>query len=64
VSTTGLTARTEDGVRWLVLDRPDVGNSITRAMQRDLIDNLARASADSEIRAVVFTAAGNKHFCT
>jgi len=64
VSTTGLTARTEDGVRWLVLDRPDVGNSVTRAMQRDLIDNLGRASADSEIRAVVFTAAGSKHFCT
>ena len=64
MSTTGLTARTEDGVRWLVLDRPDVGNSVTRAMQRDLIDNLARASADPDIRAVVFTAAGDKHFCT
>ncbi|MDX1882246.1 enoyl-CoA hydratase/isomerase family protein [Mycolicibacterium sp. 120270] len=64
MSTTGLTARTEDGVRWLVLDRPDVGNSVTRAMQRDLIGNLARASADPDIRAVVFTAAGDKHFCT
>lgn len=64
MTTSGLTARTEDGVRWLVLDRPDVGNSVTRAMQRDITDNLGRASADSEIRVVVFTAAGDKHFCT
>ncbi len=64
MSATGLTVRTEDEVCWLVLDRPDVGNSVTRAMQRDIVDNLARASADSEIRAVVLTAAGNKHFCT
>lgn len=64
MTTTGLTARTDAGVRWLVLDRPDVGNSVTRAMQRDIIDNLVRASADPEIRAVVLTAAGAKHFCT
>lgn len=64
MTTTGLTARTEDSVRWLVLDRPDVGNSVTRATQRDLIDNLVRASADPDIRAVVLTAAGDKHFCT
>jgi 2-(1,2-epoxy-1,2-dihydrophenyl)acetyl-CoA isomerase len=64
VTTSGLTVRTEDGVRWLVLDRPDVGNSVTRAMQRDIIENLGRASAEPGIRAVVFTAAGDKHFCT
>ena len=64
MTTTGLSARTEDGVRWLVLDRPDVGNSVTRAMQRDIIDNLGRAASDPEIRAVVLTAAGEKHFCT
>lgn len=64
MSVTGLSARTEDGVRWLVLDRPDAGNSITRAMQRDLVDNLDRAAADPAIRAVVLTAAGEKHFCT
>lgn len=62
--TTGLTVRSEAGVRWLVLDRPEVGNSVTRAMQRELIDNLASASADPEIRAVVFTATGERHFCT
>jgi 2-(1,2-epoxy-1,2-dihydrophenyl)acetyl-CoA isomerase len=64
MSTSGLSARTEDGVRWLILDRPDVGNSVTRAIQRDIVDNLGRATADPDIRAVVLTAAGNKHFCT
>ncbi|WP_234815319.1 enoyl-CoA hydratase/isomerase family protein [Mycolicibacterium duvalii] len=61
---TGLTVRTQGAVRWLVLDRPEVGNSVTRAMQRELIDQLASASSDPQIRAVVFTAAGERHFCT
>ncbi len=61
---TGLSARTENGVRWLVLDRPEVGNSVTRAMQRELIDNLVAASSDPDIRAIVFTASGDRHFCT
>lgn len=64
MTSSGLAARTEGNVRWLVLDRPDVGNSVTRAMQRDIIENLSRASMDNDIRAVVFTAAGDKHFCT
>jgi 2-(1,2-epoxy-1,2-dihydrophenyl)acetyl-CoA isomerase len=59
-----LAAHTEDSVRWLVLDRPDAGNSVTRAMQRSLIENLQHASSDQEIRAVVLTGRGDKHFCT
>ena len=43
MTTSGLTARTENGVRWLVLDRPDLGNSVTRAIQRDIVENLSRA---------------------
>lgn len=64
MTSTGLTARTDGEVRWLVLDRPDVGNSVTRAMQRDLIDNLVSASSEPDIRAVVLTGARSKHFCT
>jgi 2-(1,2-epoxy-1,2-dihydrophenyl)acetyl-CoA isomerase len=60
----GLNTRTEGAVRWLVLDRPDAGNSITRAMQRELAENLKKASADPDVRAVVLTARGDKHFCT
>lgn len=48
----------------MILDRPDTGNSITRAMQREMIENLVKASADPEVRAVVLTATGSKHFCT
>lgn len=62
--TEGLDVRTEGAVRWLVLNRPETGNSITRAMQRGLIENLGNASADPEIRAVVLTATGIRHFCT
>lgn len=62
--TPDLAAHTEGSVRWLVLDRPEVGNSVTRAMQRSLIDELTRASGDPEIRAVVLTGRGDRHFCT
>lgn len=64
MSTPDVVARTEDGVRWLILDRPDAGNSVTRAMQQALIEHLQRASSDPDIRAVVFTGAGDRHFCT
>ncbi|OBI03681.1 enoyl-CoA hydratase [Mycolicibacter nonchromogenicus] len=60
----GLSAHSDSGVRWLILDRPDAGNSVTRAMQRDIIDNLVRASTDPETRAVVLTGTGSRHFCT
>ncbi|WP_286134763.1 enoyl-CoA hydratase-related protein [Mycobacterium sp. UM_Kg1] len=60
----GLAVRNDGAVRWLVLDRPEAGNSVTRAMQQGLIDNLAAASSDPDIRAVVFTASGDRHFCT
>ncbi len=62
--TPGLSVRNEDSVRWLILDRPDAGNSVTRAMQQALIDNLQSASEDPGVRAVVLTGSGSKHFCT
>lgn len=60
----GLSSHSDSGVRWLILDRPDAGNSVTRAMQRDIIDNLVRASTDPETRAIVLTGTGSRHFCT
>lgn len=62
--TPDLAVHTQDAVRWLVLDRPDAGNSVTRAMQRSLIENLQSASSDPDIRAVVLTGRGGRHFCT
>ncbi len=49
---------------WLVLDRPEAGNSVTRAVQQALIENLRSASDDAGVRAVVLTGRGDKHFCT
>ncbi|OBJ87163.1 enoyl-CoA hydratase/isomerase family protein [Mycobacterium asiaticum] len=63
-TTPDVVVRTKDAVRWLILDRPDVGNSVTRAMQRALVEHLQRASSDPEVRVVVFTASGDRHFCT
>lgn len=62
--TPDLAIRTEDAVLWLVLNRPDAGNSVTRAMQQALIENLRSASDDPAIRSVVLTGSGSKHFCT
>jgi 2-(1,2-epoxy-1,2-dihydrophenyl)acetyl-CoA isomerase len=62
--TPDLSVRTEDAVRWLVLDRPDAGNSVTRAMQQALIEQVQRASSETDVRAVVLTGRGGKHFCT
>lgn len=62
--TPDLAVHTDDSVLWLVLDRPDAGNSVTRAMQQALIENLRSASDDPTVRAVVLTGRGHKHFCT
>ena len=53
-----------DRVLRLVLNRPDAGNSFNGQMQRDLIAAFDRANGDPEVRAIVLTAAGTRHFCT
>lgn len=53
---------TDNGVRWLTLNRPEVLNAVTWDQRERLIDQLAEASADPDVRAVVLTATG-KGFC-
>ena len=53
-----------DGVAWLTLNRPAAGNAITGDQRETLIALLGEASADQDIRVVVLTAAGQRHFCT
>lgn len=55
--------RVEDGVAWIVLNRPEAGNAVTPDQRNHMIRLLEQASADLATRAVVFTARG-KHFCT
>ena len=59
-----VTYRIEDGVGWIVLNRPDAGNAMTAAMRNQISDWLDEASADLRVRVVVITAAGDKAFCT
>src|SRR5947209_17431002 len=51
-----------DGVATITLYRPDVLNSFTRSMARELREALERCAADDAIRAVVLTGAG-RGFC-
>jgi 2-(1,2-epoxy-1,2-dihydrophenyl)acetyl-CoA isomerase len=60
----GLVVGLDGGVLSLVLDRPSAGNAFTVAIQRALVDRLARASADPAVRVVVLGATGDRHFCT
>jgi 2-(1,2-epoxy-1,2-dihydrophenyl)acetyl-CoA isomerase len=55
--------RTTDGVAWITLDRPEVGNAITPDQRDRVIALLQQASSDIATRAVVLTATG-KAFCT
>lgn len=55
--------RTDGGVAWITLNRPEVGNALTPDQRDRLIDLLGAASSDLGTRAVVLTATG-KAFCT
>jgi 2-(1,2-epoxy-1,2-dihydrophenyl)acetyl-CoA isomerase len=59
-----LLARVEDHVLWLTLNRPDAGNAITPDVRNRLIEHLQAANDSLDVRAIVLTAAGERHFCT
>jgi 2-(1,2-epoxy-1,2-dihydrophenyl)acetyl-CoA isomerase len=50
------------GVLRLTLNRPDVLNSVTRELARDLVQALGEAATDGTVRAVLLTGAG-RGFC-
>src|SRR5262245_30762546 len=54
--------RVENGVGWIVLNRPDARNALNAEMRQGYLDALARCAEDADIRAVVLTGAG-KGFC-
>lgn len=55
--------RIDDGVAWITLNRPEVGNALTPDQRERVIALLGQASGDLAVRAVVLTATG-KAFCT
>ena len=52
----------EDQILTITLNRPEKLNAFTRTMLDELLDALARADADDDVRAIIFTGAG-KGFC-
>jgi methylglutaconyl-CoA hydratase len=48
---------------WMILNRPDKRNAIDAAVLEGLRDGLRRAHADSAVRAIVITGAGERAFC-
>src|ERR1700752_3091410 len=59
---TDLLERTEDGVAWLTLNRPDRLNALSPQMLQGLSEVLQRLSGDAVVGAVVITGAG-RGFC-
>jgi 6-oxo-cyclohex-1-ene-carbonyl-CoA hydrolase len=49
---------------WIILNNPDQYNSYTTEMVKGVIAGFQRASADTSVVAAVFTAVGDKAFCT
>jgi 2-(1,2-epoxy-1,2-dihydrophenyl)acetyl-CoA isomerase len=58
-----LVFRIENGVGWIVLNRPEARNAMNAEMRQAYLDALARCAEDGQIRAVVLTGTG-KGFCT
>jgi 2-(1,2-epoxy-1,2-dihydrophenyl)acetyl-CoA isomerase len=59
-----LTRTLDGGVLWLTINRADSSNAIPYYVRDGLIAAFKAAHADLAVRAVVLTAAGERHFCT
>jgi 2-(1,2-epoxy-1,2-dihydrophenyl)acetyl-CoA isomerase len=59
-----LTANLENGVLWLTINRADKGNAVPYYVRDRLTQWFLDGHADLEIRAIVLTGAGERHFCT
>ena len=51
-----------DGIGWVILNRPDALNALSRALRADLVSALDAAEADGAVRVVVVTGRG-RAFC-
>ena len=53
---------TEAGVRIVTIDRPEKRNALDSAVRQGLLDAVAAAGEDPEVRVLVFTGAGDQAF--
>lgn len=58
-----LQVRIDDGVAWVILNRPEVRNAINATMQNELAQVWDAFRSDDEVRCIVLTGEG-KAFCT
>ena len=56
--------RKSDHIAYITLNRPDRGNALTAAMQDYIQAVWADVNADPDVRCVIITGAGEKHFST
>ena len=59
-----LVAKLENGVLWLTINRADKGNAIPYYVRDRLTEWFWDAHSDLDVRAIVLTGAGERHFCT
>jgi 2-(1,2-epoxy-1,2-dihydrophenyl)acetyl-CoA isomerase len=59
-----LLAKLENGVLWLTINRADKGNAVPYYLRDRLTQHFWDAQSDLEVRAIVLTGAGERHFCT
>ncbi|OBH09944.1 enoyl-CoA hydratase [Mycobacterium sp. E1715] len=59
-----LVAVGDDGVLRVTIDRADVGNSLSPLARQALNEAFALAHDRSDVRAVLLSATGDRHFCT
>lgn len=52
-----------DAVQWITINRPDRRNAINEAVIEGIADGIRKAIADSAVRAIVLTGAGDRAFC-
>lgn len=60
----GVYIDTADGIATVTLHNPRVGNALTREIYVALSEAWAALERDDDVRVLVFTASGDRHFCT
>jgi len=48
---------------WLIIDRPQARNALSRSVAAELVEGFRAAAADPDVRTVVLTGSGDKAFC-
>jgi 2-(1,2-epoxy-1,2-dihydrophenyl)acetyl-CoA isomerase len=58
-----ITTAGEDGVQRITIDRAEVGNSLSPLARDALTEAMQNAHSAPDVRAVLLTASGSRHFC-